>query len=95
MNVQQKLIITFVTVAILVTIAVGLQYIDKENLDKEMIKYFLATVILLGWFFFVFITDISMKISRLNNKVEKYHDQTQKELKARIKNAQENCGLNP
>jgi hypothetical protein len=95
MNVQQKLIITFVTVAILVTIAVVLQYIDKENLDKEMIKYFLASVILLGWFFFVFIADISMKISRLNNKVEKYHDQTQKELKIRIKNAQENCGLNP
>ena len=93
MNVQQKLVVTFVTVAILVTIAVGLQYIDKENLDKEMIKYFLSAVILLGWFFFVFIADISMRISRLNNKVEKYHDQTQKDIKQRIQNAEKNCGI--
>jgi amino acid permease len=93
MNVQQKLVVTFVTVAILVTIAVGLQYIDKENLDKEMIKYFLSAVILLGWFFFVFIADISMKISRLNNKVEKYHDQTQKDFRKRIQRAEENCGI--
>ena len=55
MNVQQKLIVTFVTVAILVAIAVALQYIDKENLNKDMIKYFLSAVILLAWFFFVFI----------------------------------------
>ena len=80
MNVQQKLIVTFVTVAILVAIAVALQYIDKENLNKDMIKYFLSAVILLAWFFFVFIADISMKIARLNKKVEKYHDQTQNNL---------------
>ena len=58
MNVQQKLIVTFVTVAILVAIAVALQYIDKENLNKDMIKYFLSAVILLALFFFVFIADI-------------------------------------
>ncbi len=91
MNVQQKLIVTFVTVAILVAIAVALQYIDKENLNKDMIKYFLSAVILLAWFFFVFIADISMKIARLNKKVEKYHDQTQNNLRVRLKAAEERC----
>ena len=51
----------------------------------------MLVTILLAWFFFVFIADISMKIARLNKKVEKYHDQTQNNLRVRLQAAEERC----
>ena len=92
MNVQQKLVITFVTAGILVAIALAINFIDNEKMDKSMLKYVLAAVVMLVWFFFVFVADLYMKMSNLEDKVEAYQKQFHKDIMKRYIEVEEKCG---
>lgn len=92
MNVQQKLVITFVTAGILVAIALAINFIDNEKMDKSMLKYVLAAVVMLVWFFFVFIADLYMKMGNLEEKVETYQKQFHKDIMKRYIEVEEKCG---
>lgn len=92
MEIQQTLIVMFVTAGIIVMIALGLNYIDKENLDKEMIKYLIAVVILLIWFFFVFVADLYMQINELRKDIDTYQKQFHEDIMNKYIEVEKKCG---
>lgn len=91
MNTSQIIVITMVTAVIFVTIAMGMQYADKLQ-PQELTYYLLATIVLLVWFFFVFISDLYMKIKELSKRVEKYQEQFHKDIMKRYIEIDEKCG---
>ena len=92
MNIQQKLVITFVTAGILVAISLAINFIENDKLDKSILKYVLAAVVMLAWFFFIFIADLYMKMSNLDNKLETYQKQFHKDVMKRYIEVEEKCG---
>ena len=81
MNVQQKLVAAFVTAGIFIMISVGLSFADKYiSMDKELIKYFIAALMLLVWFFFLFIADLYMSFAKLEKQVDAYQKQFHSEV---------------
>ena len=92
MNVQQKLIATFVTAGILIAISITIQYINSENLSKDMVKYVIGAVLLLCWIFFVFISDLYMIISQLSKKVDAYQAQLHTQIMKKYVEAENQCG---
>ena len=81
MNVQQKLVAAFVTAGIFILISVGLSYADKYiSMDKELIKYLVAVMMLFAWFFFLFVSDLYMSFAKLEKQVDAYQKQFHSEV---------------
>jgi|TARA_Y100000389_G_C17070556_1_gene321760 multisubunit Na+/H+ antiporter MnhG subunit len=96
MNVNQIMILTGVSAAILMAIGLFYNSLPKGNLDAQMLNYFHvvggSAVVILVWLGFIFIADLYMRMNSLEKKVDTYQKQFHEDIMKRYIDVEEKCG---